>query len=725
MACNKTIAMAMTMANVKNYPESYAGYHLYGADIMITDDYHPYLLEINSKPGYTQMGDSEKGYDAKYVKYFSYQLFSFILHSIVFPTLGISRPPIYDAEFIGNGTLTPYANILTGHNKCFLIPLRSSTENEIKQAEQIHFFHKGAMFHSMTKDCNPNHIFLIAKTKQPLHHSNKQPLHNLKQQPLHHSNKQPLHNSNKQPLHHSKQQPLHHSKQQPLHHLNKQPLHNSKKQPLHHSNKQPLRSESDAYASDSDAYASDSSVSDIIGYIVIDAHHKICVAIAKEYQNRGIATAMVAQLLEILTMMHKNITPTISTNNIFMSKINDKILHLKKETHNHHHLTYQINNNDINSIFNLDKYMKQSNSQFVSFIYYLVMDAVIKKNSTGSKYNSDFIYQGAELKSTLNAPFLFNIYQFKKKMLNTNAQSLGLTIQYLDTKATIFDPNLKYISYDYSDHKIHLKHDITEQDLADPNYLIEEYYPPYLIDEKLMCIRFYLVLYISKNEIMQFYLFPKSTIVTARNKYDIHKLNDLNVYLPGTIYTEKIYSYPTDLPSHESLQEVLKQICMDISTLNITPYAESNSGFLEFNIYIKFIKKHGNYIPIIHKFFNYNGIYKKNNILSDEFIDEYYQWLKKCVILPHFGLHSGKKNHPIYGKIIAMLSSKIQYSIIENIHIEFNHDRTKATATIESNSNSNSNSNSSHIITIGLNVQQNIISVIDINMIDVNILINV
>ena len=633
-ACNKTIAMAMTMANVKNYPESYAGYHLYGADIMITDDYHPYLLEINSKPGYTQMGDSEKGYDAKYVKYFSYQLFSFILHSTVFPTLGISRPPIYDAEFIGNGTLTPYANILTGHNKCFLIPLYSSTENEIKQAEQIHFFHKGAMFHSMVKDCNPNHIFLIAKTTQPLHSGEKN-------------------------------------------------------QTLH-------------------------SGSVIIGYIVVNAHHKICVAIAKEYQNRGIATAMVAQLLEIfqfVNIIHKDPIPTISTNNVFMRKIHDKISHLKKETHdNHHYLTYKINNN---SILNLDKYMKQSNSQFVSFIYYLVMDAVIKKNSTGSKYNSEFIYQGAELKSTLNAPFLFNIYQFKKKMLDTKAQ-------YLDTRAQYLDPNLKYISYDYSNHKIHLKHDITEHDLTDPNYLIEEYYPPYLIDEKLMCIRFYLVIYISKNEIIQFYIFPKNTIITAKDKYDIHKLNDLHVYLPSPMNTEKIHPYPSDLPSNESLQETLQQICMDISTLNITTYAESNSGFLECNIYIKFIKKHGNYIPIIHKFFNYNGIYKRlSNILSDEFIDEYYQWLKKCVILPHFGLHSGKKIYPIYGKIIATtISTKIQYSIIEKIHIEFNHDRTKATATI------GANSSLKHIV-IGLNVQQNIISVIDVNMIDINILINV
>ena len=36
---------------------------------------------------------------------------------------------------------------------------------------------------------------------------------------------------------------------------------------------------------------------DIIGYIVINEHNKICAAIAKEYQNRGIGAAMVAQII--------------------------------------------------------------------------------------------------------------------------------------------------------------------------------------------------------------------------------------------------------------------------------------------------------------------------------------------------------------------------------------------------------------------------------------------
>ena len=466
-ACNKTICLAMTMANVKNYPESYAGYHIYGADIMITDDYFPYLLEINSKPGFTRMGDTEKGYTVEYVKHFSHRLFSFILNSTVLPTFGIVRPPIYEAEFIGNGQLTPYANILTGGNKCYLIPLHSALPSEIKQAEQIHFFHKGAMFDNLTTNCNPNHIFLIKSFK------NDDP---------------------------------------------------------------------------------------IIGHIVINEHNKICAAIAKEYQNRGIGTAMVAQLLDfcrfrVATHSHSPM-PTISTNNMFMNKINEKILNIKKSVHSNHLLTYQINSDEINSIFHLDKYMKQSNSQFVSFLYHLVIDPTFKKNSTGSKYDSNFIYQGAELKSTLNAPLLFNIYQFKKALYETNA-----VIEYLDKKVTTIDftTHHTYTIYDYSNHNIHILKPDHNYDLTDPNYLIEEYYPPYLIDGKLMGLRFYLVVYISRNKIMKFYLFPKHTIITAKDNYDLNQLNKLDVSLPTRYTTHKIHKYPKDLPSNEHIQKNIKR----------------------------------------------------------------------------------------------------------------------------------------------------------------------
>ena len=147
-ACNKIICMILTIANIKNYPESYSGYHLYGADIIITDKYHPYLLEINSKPGFDQSGETIN-WD-KYNKQFSHNLFSFILNSTSFMALGIKRPPIYDAEFIGKGALTPFRKILTGDNKCFLIPYLDATEAEITAAASI------------ANNCSHINIFLIS-----------------------------------------------------------------------------------------------------------------------------------------------------------------------------------------------------------------------------------------------------------------------------------------------------------------------------------------------------------------------------------------------------------------------------------------------------------------------------------------------------------------------------------------------------------------------------------
>ena len=167
--CNKTICIIMTMANIKNYPESYAGYHLYAADIMLTDEYHPYLLEINSKPAFT-FGEFSK-FDTtwgEYNKQFSNQLFSFILNSTSFPSLGIKRPPIYDAEFIEKGALAPFGKILTGDNKCFFIPYLDATEEEIKAAEEeikaAEEEIKAAKVAAIVDNCSYINIFLIAKS---------------------------------------------------------------------------------------------------------------------------------------------------------------------------------------------------------------------------------------------------------------------------------------------------------------------------------------------------------------------------------------------------------------------------------------------------------------------------------------------------------------------------------------------------------------------------------
>jgi hypothetical protein len=165
---HKVMCMAFTIANAKNYPESYAGYHLYGADIMLTDDLQVYLIEINDRSGF-RFAQNESGWE-EITKKFSYRLFSFILHSTVLPFLGILRPPIYTAEFIGNGTLTPFANILTGDNKCFLIPYLNATKEEIAIAKKIYFYNNSITLQHFIENCQHINIFLISKgSKQVCH----------------------------------------------------------------------------------------------------------------------------------------------------------------------------------------------------------------------------------------------------------------------------------------------------------------------------------------------------------------------------------------------------------------------------------------------------------------------------------------------------------------------------------------------------------------------------
>jgi hypothetical protein len=245
---NKFMCMILAMSNMQNYAESYAGYNLYGADILITDEYQPYLLEINRRPGF-RFSDHEKGWEDATRK-FSYRLFSFILNFTVFPFFGIVRYPIYQAEFIGNGSLTPYANILTGDNKCILIPYSNATPEEIQHANQINFFNK-EILHS-------DYIFLISLSR---------------------SGADSVYTRNR-----------------------------------------PRDSEE---LKDMQSY-------DIIGYLILDNKNFIKIAIIEEFQNRGIATAMIAQFLEIYHMQHFNNSAKpiyIDKNNICMASIAKK-LHL-------------------------------------------------------------------------------------------------------------------------------------------------------------------------------------------------------------------------------------------------------------------------------------------------------------------------------------------------------------------------------------------------------------
>jgi hypothetical protein len=125
---------------------------------MITDDFNPYLIEINKHPGFSQFGASD-GW-AEYIDKFSTNFFHFILSSVIFPYFGLCglNPPM--AEFIGNGTLSPFGNILTGPHRCALIPLNTSTQHEIDIAKKMNFYNR-ISFDALYHECDHINIYLI------------------------------------------------------------------------------------------------------------------------------------------------------------------------------------------------------------------------------------------------------------------------------------------------------------------------------------------------------------------------------------------------------------------------------------------------------------------------------------------------------------------------------------------------------------------------------------
>jgi hypothetical protein len=614
--CNKVIAMALSIANIQHYSESYAGYHIYGLDIMITDDYHPYLLEINSKPGFNTN---------------SHDIFSFILNHTVFPLFGIKRPPIYDAEFIGNGALTPFAGVITGDNKCILIPYLDATSEEIDKVKQIHFFNNGII-----NKCLPINIFLIASFSFFL--KRKETKKNLS------DNIKNLSNESK-----------------------------------------------------------DNLSNNIIGFLVLDVNNYLQVAIIEEFQNRGIATAMIAQFLEIhyaRNFIHNTNKIYINKSNMFMIAIAKK-LHFVKNKNNHYEydystkltlkknintnskITYKIiyENIDDHINFDIDKYMTKSNSQFVSFVYNLLNNISIIKHSTGNKYSKNFIYQGAELKSTLDIKILFGLFLVKlwsyKHDIKTSSNIFDKRIENKEQLILESQTQQRYTIYDTNMQNYMLLNgnEIKEEYYDINNYFIEEYNPPYLLDGKLMYIIYYVIIHITKNGIIKCYIFSKNNIATPKNKYT-EDLNNADEIVPKYINTLKKYdinSISDVCTSYENLYPIIISFLELLVKYEIKPYPESNSGFLEFPILIKYIKKSGKYEPVIGKIDNNTSI-KNNNIIDSDFVDEYYKWVRNCVILPHFGMISHKNRiMPNYGALskYVQYNSKIQYSIIEKTHLEF------------------------------------------------------
>ena len=707
----KTLAFATTFNSSIVYEENDIGYHIYGVDVLMTEDNDFLILEFN---GSNMLGhDCVQGIKNTpecdiFKKRFSRDYFSFILNCTALSVFGIKRRAIPYAEVCGYGVLSPFMNVLTGDSRCILVPYTDATTKEIEYANKIYFHNKSITLTELLKICNTDNIFLFLFPKergQPKQHQNKQPLEKqpLEKQP---QNKQPLEkqHQNKQPL---KKQPL---KKQPLEkqpqnkqHQNKQPL---KKQPLEkqpqnkqhqnkqhqnkqHQNKQPLRSESDAYASgssESDAYASGSGS----GYLALDRDNYLTVVVMEEYQNRGIATAMIAQFLEIYAHRHNKDSKIHMINkSIFIEKIAKKlqftlesdITNGKKissyytrpcrikdvtinKVNNYQLLTYNFieEHNGFNHdilIQYLNKNMVATRSQFVHLAYTeinsLLHDFSITKASTGSKYSKNFIIQGSELKSSLDIKY----------------KTIEIYKEYLES------------SKNYKNYR---------------NYGIDI---PYLYNGYRIDINLFFFLYVSKNGIKKCYymnnpIVVKSSILFEDELKSDHILSSSNL---NSIHANplKILFKPSDTEykwhdtflnddnykdMQHSLDAYIEEIAESIIQSDVVPYSESNSGFTIIAPTIDFIASEENlskFKPQIRYIYTHIGISAFNNKqYQDAFSKHYYDFLTANIINPHFGLSDNTITpmaQPLKCTVITELH--VDVDIISKLHLTFNKSRNK------------------------------------------------
>ena len=566
--CIGVVNMALSMSNVKNYAESDAGYCIYGVDIMITDNFHPYIIEINNIPSYGANGfgiRNNKQKEDEFKAKISKNIFLSELNNVILPYFGLKRPNIIgrQSDFIGNGVLSQFGTILAGNNKCILIPYLDATEPEIGQVKKMNFYASISFLHVIA-DCNAQDIFLIQYAR-------------------------------------------------------------------------------DSYANGHDA----------IGYIGIDKDSFIKIAIIAEYQNRGIATAMIAQLLEIYSARYgvNHILRLKKQNNGFLQKIINK-LHfifieynkyerkckisdpILKKINNNKILTYKIIENT-KSYFELTSFAP-SNSQFVHFLYeVLTSNYRITKFSTGTKHTTNFIYQGAELKSSLNINILKNTIIFQKWLYNSDKLEFKKLFYTIDENYNkIIENNTSYLTN----------------------------------DQNIFKLRYFFIIYAQNNGIIHFFKFSEKLAISY----------DLNGKAPN-IHTK--YNFAEDFKNSEiaeyldgvELNKYIDTIMNAISKSDILLYSESNSGFLPITIDINFIKKEDKYLLNLYMIWN-NSPIEKNEFMDESFIKKYYHWVTQCVIYPHFG-YPHNIMYPMLCKSISNIK-EIDPTIIAAMSLQFNQART-------------------------------------------------
>jgi len=371
----------------------------------------------------------------------------------------------------------------------------------------------------------------------------------------------------------------------------------------------------------------------IIGYISIEKDFfYLTIAIEKQYQNRGIATTMIAQLLEIYAAKY-----FINGGKLYMKKPHtsifiDKIAHkLKFTLHNNiYERPYKITDKILNKILNnqlltcnihindgtdfnilwslIDKYVVNTVSQFV----HLSFTTIDKEHyemihaSTGSKFGHHFITQGAELKSSLNIKILYGA-------------------------------KLK----DYIGHKYFTIKDKTYSD-------------------DIIGINIYFVLYM-KNGLKTCYNMDYYTYDKMLPNGDFISIKE----------SDFIINYSMD-----KIKKFMQEVAQLIIKNNFSIYEESNAGFNVFHMYVQIIDnapkiKLCNPNLVLINYQNNTDLYYTQHVVN--FSKKYYEWLCHCVIFPHFGL---LKHHQYIAPIATELihtNKKLKAEIISELVLQFNN----------------------------------------------------
>jgi len=621
--CLRVLCLGMALSNIKNYEESDAGYHLYGADILLTNHNKAYILEVNKRPGFGWVQKEPNPYN------YSYKIFSFILKHSVFPYLGLIRQPEALADVIVNGALTSFGKQLIGANRSILIPIADAKHYEIDKAKTFFFHNEKTTFNYLTEQTADEILtFLIANNET------------------------------------------------------------------------------------------------IIGYLVV-LNRWINIAISKNFQARGIATAMIAQFMEIygaqsFTLKENNPIVYIqyyAKSQIlhFMRKIANRLnfetksIYFERRVKIKNNIIIKINSHELLTynkhtihtdngfdkqflIQEIERSMTHTEMQFVHLAYNTAhkYEFIKSKLSTGSRYSNEFITQGAELKSVIFFPKIkfINSEQLLNQYIETSPMAQKITYMQLFNKSindSEIQDNTEYKIYDRLNELYYfantksailkiikeiklkkerelnelkeLKHIHYINDLNFENlYNITEYYSPYLLNGKMMILKLFIVLYISGNGIKKCYVFDQYIICTSEKEYSIKNesdWNDPNIMWARMITTDKIYEWPNyfldgelkTFIKNKELEKYIEIISKMLVNCEYAPYPEANSGFVEFTMNLKFVKNNGVYYPIISALNNTIQIWKFKNIsnteykkFNDQFSKDYYHWLISHIIYPHFGL---------------------------------------------------------------------------------------